>query len=102
MPNLAHSSHLSDIKRCEEHSLAAIRLNGVGGLSASPYNMVGLLTGLTDCGHTRSALCYVVDNPIAGDASICLIGLRTLVDWGIDLQYHMHDALTEDAHLFVC
>ena len=102
MPNLAHSSHLSNIKRCEEHNLAAIRLNGVGGLSASPYNMVGLLTGVTDCGQTRSALCYVVDNPIAGDRSICLIGLRTLVDWALTSNITCMTPLTEDVHLFVC
>jgi hypothetical protein len=90
--NLAHSSHLSKIKRCEEYNFPPIRLNGVGG-STQPYQMVGVLSGVTDCGQTRTALCYVVDNPIAGDKAICLIGLRTIVDWGIDLRHHMLEAL---------
>ena len=44
-------------------------------------------------GQARTALCYVVDTPVAGDKAICLIGLRNLVDWGIDLQHHMHESL---------
>ena len=55
--------------------------------------MVGVLKGVTKNGAARTALCYVVDSTIAGDAAICLLGLRTLVDWGINLQHHMLEAL---------
>ena len=35
----------------------------------------------------------MVDKPVAGDKSICLIGLKSIMDWGINLQHHMHESL---------
>jgi hypothetical protein len=90
--NLSHSQHLTDVKRCEAHGLQPIRLKGIGGTTV-PYSTAGVLTATTHDGQHRTGVCYVVDTPVAGDKSICLIGLRTLVDWGINLQHHMLDAL---------
>jgi hypothetical protein len=38
----------------------------------------------------------VVDDPIAGDKQICLIGLRTLVNWNVDILHHMSKSLDGD------
>ena len=90
--NLAHSQHLSDVRPCSKHSLPPIRLTGVGG-STQPITKAGVLNISVVGGQARTALCYVLDDPVAGDKALCLIGLRTLVDWGINLQHHMHESL---------
>ena len=73
--NLAHSKNLTDIRPCEDHQLRPIRLSGVGGMRENALRQAGVVQILTDAGETRKATAYVVDEPIAGDKQICLLGL---------------------------
>ena len=91
--NLAHSKNLTNIDTCEKHGLQRINLSGVGGRHSSPLVTVGDFTTTTDDGlelHTKS---YVVDDVIAGDKQICLLGLHTLAMWNIDILHHMKSSL---------
>ena len=82
--NIAHSSHCKHIKLCSAYNLPPVRLSGIGG-DTPPLRKVGIIEAEQPSGPNKTALAYILDTPVAGNSRICLLGLRTLVAWDIDL-----------------
>ena len=88
--NLSHSKYCTNIKSCQEYNLPPIQLSGIGG-STDPIRKVGLLTAIVK-GRKKTACAYILDKEVAGNKAICLIGLRTLIKWDVDLNFHMRES----------
>jgi hypothetical protein len=88
--NLSNSKHCTNIKPCHEYGLPPIQLSGIGG-STDPIRKVGLIIAIVK-GRKKIAHAYILDQEIAGNKAICLIGLRTLIDWDVDLNFHMRES----------
>ena len=88
--NLSHSKHCTNIKPCQEYGLPPIQLSGIGG-STDPIRKAGLIMAIVK-GRKKIAHAYILDQEIAGNKAICLIGLRTLIDWDVDLNFHMRES----------
>ena len=88
--NLSNSKHCTNIKPCHEYGLPPIQLSGIGG-STDPIRKAGLIIAIVK-GRKKIAHAYILDQEIAGNKAICLIGLRTLIDWDVDLNFHMRES----------
>ena len=92
--NLSNSKFCTDIKPCQEYGLPPIQLSGIGG-STDPIRKAGLIRAIIK-GRKKTAHAYILDQEIAGNKAICLIGLRTLIDWDVNLNFHMRESYQGD------
>ena len=88
--NLSNSKYCTNIRPCQEYDLPPIQLSGIGG-STDPIRKAGLLTVIVK-GRKKTAHAYILDKEVAGNKAICLIGLRTLIKWNVDLNFHMRES----------
>ena len=88
--NLSNSKYCTNIRPCQEYDLPPIQLSGIGG-STDPIRKAGLIT-VTVKGRKKTAHAYILDKEVAGNKAICLIGLRTLIKWNVDLNFHMRES----------
>lgn len=89
--NLAHQKHCNYIKNCSEYNLPPIKLSGIGGQTEA-LTKVGKITALVR-GQKKTAFAYIMNEEVAGTKEICLLGLKTLIQWDVDLTHHMRDSL---------
>ena len=88
--NLANSKYCTNIRPCQEYGLPPIQLSGIGG-STDPIRKAGLLIAIVK-GRKKIAHAYILDREVAGNKAICLLGLRTLINWDVDLNSHMRES----------
>ena len=89
--NLAHQKHCNYIKNCSEYNLPPIKLSGIGGQTEA-LTKVGKITALVR-GQKKTTFAYIMNEEVAGTKEICLLGLKTLIQWDVDLTHHMRDSL---------
>jgi hypothetical protein len=78
------------MKPCQEHDLPPIQLSGIEG-STDPIRKAGLLTVIVK-GRKKTAHACILDKEVAGNKAICLMGLRTLIEWDADLNFHTRES----------
>jgi hypothetical protein len=84
--NLAHQKHCNNIKNCNEYNLPPIELSGIGG-QIEALTKVGKISALVR-GQKKTAFAHIMNEEVAGTTEICLLGLKTLIRWDVDLTHH--------------
>jgi hypothetical protein len=88
--NLSNSKYCANTKPCQERGLPPIQLRGVGG-SIDPIRKAGFITAIAK-GHKKIAHACILDQEVAGNKAICLMGLHTPIDWDVGLSFRVRES----------